>query len=127
MRDCDLAGLVCTGRISLIGASIASTLSLDRARLELIDLGHTQVDILRDDPESWPEQLNLNGLTYRVLEPRLPARDRLRERGRLRMQGRLPEQGRLQWLELDRNQYEPQPYEQLVRWPRTFTGSVTRL
>jgi hypothetical protein len=73
MRDCLLAGLVCTGRISLVGAKIASTLNLDRARLELVDLGHTQVDVLRDDPESWPEQLNLNGLTYRVLEPPLPA------------------------------------------------------
>jgi hypothetical protein len=102
MRDCDLAGLACTGRISLIGASITSTLNLDRARLELVDLGHTQVDVLRDDPELWPEQLNLNGLTYRVLEPRLPARAHSREHGRL------------QWLELDRNQHEPQPYEQLA-------------
>jgi hypothetical protein len=99
MRDCDLAGLACTGRISLIGATITSTLNLDRARLELVDLGHTQVDVLRDDPELWPEQLNLNGLTYRVLEPRLPARAHSREHGRL------------QWLELDRNQHEPQPYE----------------
>jgi hypothetical protein len=102
MGDCDLAGLVCTGRISLVGARIASTLNLDRARLELVDLGHTQVDVLKDDPESWPKQLNLNGLTYRVLEPPLPARDHRRERGRL------------EWLELDKNQHEPQPYEQLA-------------
>jgi hypothetical protein len=102
MRDCLLAGLVCTGRISLVGAKIASTLNLDRARLELVDLGHTQVDVLRDDPESWPEQLNLNGLTYRVLEPPLPA------------QGYPPARGRLEWLDRDQNQREPQPYEQLA-------------
>ena len=102
MRDCLLAGLVCTGRISLVGAKIASTLNLDRAQLDLVDLGHTQVDVLRDDPESWPEQLNLNGLTYRVLEPPLPA------------QGHPPARGRLEWLELDQNQREPQPYEQLA-------------
>ena len=98
MRDCDLVIQACTGRISLIGATITSTLNLDRARLGLVDLGHTQVDVLRDDPESWPAQLNLNGLAYRVLEPRLPVRER----------------GRLQWLELDQNQHEPQPYEQLA-------------
>lgn len=102
MRDCDLAGLACSGRITLVGSTITSTLNLDRARLEMVDLGHAQVDVLRDDPEFWPEQLNLNGLTYRVLEPRLPARARLRERSRL------------QWLELDRSQHEPQPYEQLA-------------
>ena len=118
---CD--GLTATGEIRLSGSKVAGQLSLDQVRLanpggvaltargmrasaillrpaapivELVDLGHVQVDILRDNPGSWPERLNLNGLTYRTLEPRLPARDRL------------------QWLARDPDQHEPQPYEQLA-------------
>jgi hypothetical protein len=116
-------GLAVTGEMSLSGTKVSGQLSLDQVRLanpgsaaltasglrasvvtlspaapilELVDLGHAQVDILRDNPRAWPERLNLNGLTYRVLEPRLRAHDRLR------------------WLARDPARHEPQPYEQLA-------------
>lgn len=115
--------LILTGEMRLNGSKIAGQLSLDQARLAnpggvaltaretrasamllrpaasiagLVDLGYSQIDIIRDDPGSWPERLNLNGLTYRTLEPRLAARDRLR------------------WLARDSDRHEPQPYEQLA-------------
>jgi hypothetical protein len=116
-------GLTVTGEMRLSGTKVAGQLSLSQVRLanpggaalnasglrasvvtlsssvpilELVDLGHAQVDILRDNPRAWPERLNLNGLTYRVLEPRLRAHDRLL------------------WLARDPARHEPQPYEQLA-------------
>ncbi len=47
------------------------------AVIGLVDLGHARIEVLRDDPASWPAQLSLDGLTYQALEPRLPARSRL--------------------------------------------------
>jgi hypothetical protein len=44
----------------------------------VVDLSHARIDVFRDDPACWPAQLNIDGLTYQALEPRLPARDRLR-------------------------------------------------
>jgi hypothetical protein len=115
--------LTVSGEMRLSGIKVEGQLSLDQVRLanpggaaltasglrasvvtlspaapvlELVDLGHAQVDILRDNPQIWPEWLNLNGLTYRVLEPRLRAHDRLR------------------WLARDPARHEPQPYEQLA-------------
>jgi len=61
-----------------------------------INLGHAHVDIFRDDPAAWPAQLYLDGFTYRVLEPRLRARERLG------------------WLARTSGPHEPQPYEQLA-------------
>jgi len=44
----------------------------------VVDLSHARIDVFRDDPACWPAQLNIDGMTYQALEPRLPARDRLR-------------------------------------------------
>ncbi|GAA2637374.1 hypothetical protein SMC26_08200 [Actinomadura fulvescens] len=82
----DAQGLV-AGELSLLPAA-----PLDGT----IVLAHAQIGLLRDDPDRWPAVLDANGLTYRALEPRLPARQRLA------------------WLNGDRNGFESQPYEQLA-------------
>ncbi len=61
-----------------------------------MDLDHAEIGILRDDPSSWPAQLSIDGLTYRALEPRLPARQRL------------------DWLNRDPRGHQTQPYGQLA-------------
>ena len=95
----DRATLASAGGAALIASGLrASTLTLTPAVpiRGLVDLGHAHIGILRDDPALWPEQLNLSGLTYSVLVPRLRAPDRLR------------------WLARDPDRFEPQPYEQLA-------------
>jgi hypothetical protein len=62
----------------------------------LVDFGHARIEVYRDDPASWPEELSIDGMTYQALEPRLPARDRLR------------------WLARDPNGPQSQPYEHLA-------------
>jgi hypothetical protein len=62
----------------------------------LVELGHARIEVLRDDPACWPEQLSLDGLTYQALEPRLPARSRLA------------------WLARDPMGVQAQPYEYLA-------------
>ncbi|GAA2580981.1 hypothetical protein SMC26_21105 [Actinomadura fulvescens] len=59
-------------------------------------LSHAQIGVLRDDPDRWPEEIVLSGARYEALEPRLPARERLR------------------WLTRNPEGYESQPYEQLA-------------
>ena len=61
-----------------------------------VKLTHARIGVLRDDPSRWPENLDLDGLTYSALEPQLPARQRLR------------------WLAQDGDRHELQPYEQLA-------------
>ena len=62
----------------------------------LVDFGHARIEVYRDDPASWPDELSIDGMTYQALEPRLPARDRLR------------------WLARDPNGPQSQPYEHLA-------------
>ncbi len=64
----------------------------------LVDLRHASVSLLADDPTSWPERLNLDGLTYDDLTD-MPARNRLG------------------WIHRS-VQYSPQPYEQLAAYYR---------
>ncbi len=112
-----------TGAMRLTGARVGGRLSLDNARLAnpgrtalsarsllvgqlslrpgqpiegSVDLSHARIEVLRDDPGCWPSELSLDGLTYQALEPRLPARDRLR------------------WLARDPAGLQSQPYEQLA-------------
>ena len=112
-----------TGAMRLTGARVGGRLSLDRARLAnpgrialsarsllagqlslrpgqpvegTVDLRHARIEVLRDDPGCWPAELSLDGLTYQALEPRLPARDRLR------------------WLARDPSGLQSQPYEHLA-------------
>jgi hypothetical protein len=121
--DVFCVGMTSTGEIRVSGARIGGELNftdarirngtltaLDAAALEagdlslrlaepaqgLVDLRHAHVQILRDDPERWPAQLSVDGLTYQTLEPRLPARQRLR------------------WLARDPSGHQPRPYEQLA-------------
>lgn len=62
----------------------------------IVDLSHARIEVYRDDPGSWPRELSIDGMTYQALEPRLPARDRLR------------------WLAKDPNGPQSQPYEHLA-------------
>jgi len=61
-----------------------------------VDLRDASVGVLRDDPGSWPAQLGLDGFTYEMLDPQLPARQRL------------------QWLARDPRGHQPRTYEQLA-------------
>lgn len=63
-----------------------------------IALSYAQVGTLYDEPESWPDQLWLNGTVYEHLRGARPAE-------------------RLGWLARD-DRYYPQPYEQLADWYR---------
>ena len=118
---CD--GMTCVGRIRVAGATIGGELSFKDARITdaagialdaagldsgelslllaeqadgLVDLRHSHIRILRDDPGRWPSMLSIDGLTYEALEPRLAARQRL------------------QWLARDPSGYQPRPYGQLA-------------
>ncbi len=111
-----------TGEVKLTGAQIGRHLDLKQVRLinshgvaldaralqaaevtllpaepiqGTVNLSHARIGILRDDPQSWPDQLRLDGLSYDALEPQLPA------------------QRRLSWLGRDPG-HSPQPYEQLA-------------
>ncbi|WP_162794600.1 hypothetical protein [Nonomuraea lactucae] len=63
----------------------------------VVSLAHSRVGTLQDDPDTWPDKLRLNGLTY----------DRLRGRGVNR---------RISWASRDPEGFRPQPYEQLAAW-----------
>ena len=43
----------------------------------IVNLQHARVTILRDDQRSWPAHLQLDGLIYSLLDPQVPARERL--------------------------------------------------
>lgn len=114
---------VIQGETRMAGAQVRSHLDLNRTRLinatstalnaialhagefslrpaepiqGTVDLSHARVGVLRDDPSRWPDDLDLDGLTYSALEPQLSARQRLR------------------WLALDKCSHKLQPYEQLA-------------
>jgi hypothetical protein len=118
-------GLTVTGGMRLTGSRIGGRLSLDQVRLEnpgdtalsargaqvaelcllpagpvdgTVDLRHARVEVLIDDPDCWPAELSLDGLTYQALEPRLPARRRL------------------SWLDRDPRGHQSQPYEHLAAY-----------
>ncbi|MEU6788098.1 hypothetical protein ABZ912_53665 [Nonomuraea angiospora] len=117
-------GFLALGCVRLRGARINGTLSLDgiirspdtryalhASHMELrelylkpakpiegvVTLAHTTVGTLHDSPDTWPEKLRLNGLTY----------DRLRGSGVTR---------RIDWVTRDPEGFRPQPYEQLAAW-----------
>ncbi|MBC6471145.1 hypothetical protein [Actinomadura alba] len=62
----------------------------------VVDLRHARFEVVRDDPDTWPAELRLDGLGYDALDPRLAA-------------GR-----RLMWLRRTGGAYLPQVYEQLA-------------
>ncbi|WP_240776886.1 hypothetical protein [Nonomuraea basaltis] len=63
----------------------------------VVTLAHSKLGTLHDDPDTWPEKLRLNGLTY----------DRLRGHSVNR---------RIEWVTRDPEGFRPQPYEQLAAW-----------
>ncbi|MEW2623549.1 membrane-associated oxidoreductase [Streptomyces sp. NPDC048106] len=116
------------GRVNLGGARIPRQLNLAHARLsnpggqalrvssgvigELwlreaapvegsVNLRRAQLDLLHVPPEVWPGRVQLDGLSYRVLAPHLPAAQRL------------------PLLEREQEGYLPHPYEQLTTAYRT--------
>ncbi|MGR6920713.1 hypothetical protein ACU635_41305 [[Actinomadura] parvosata] len=116
-------GFSARGRIRLTYAQIGSRLCFDGATLEApggialtcrrlevrelamrtakpvlgtVDLRHARVGVLQDDPRDWPDELCMDGLSYEVLEPMLPAAERLG------------------WLRRDPDGYLPNAYEQLA-------------
>ncbi|MCO6009794.1 hypothetical protein NE236_32965 [Actinoallomurus purpureus] len=109
------------GRVKLTGARIGRQLALDRVHLThprgvaldartltagqltlsgpvegAVELQHSRIGVLHDDPGNWPAALYLDGLTYEALEPPLSAAQRLT------------------WLSRDPDGCPPQPYEQLA-------------
>jgi hypothetical protein len=97
--DLDCARLVNPTGIALNAISMQTgELSLRPAEpiQGVVDLSHAHVGIFRDDPASWPSELNLDGLTYSALEPQLPVQQRLR------------------WLARHQYGHQLQPYEQLA-------------
>ncbi|MEU4701829.1 hypothetical protein [Nonomuraea dietziae] len=63
----------------------------------VVTLAHSRIGTMRDDPESWPEQLRLNGLIYETLRGGSIER-------------------RIGWVARDPYGFLPQPYEQLAAW-----------
>jgi hypothetical protein len=61
-----------------------------------VDLRHARVGVLRDDPGTWSERIDLDGLTYEILEPQVGAGVRIG------------------WLAWDPDGHHRQPYEQLA-------------
>jgi hypothetical protein len=117
-------GFAAQGEFSLYGAQVgtrvdlreavftnAGGLALDLERLNasalyllphrapdgLVDLSHAKTGTLHDSPATWPEQLDLRGLTYQTL-----------------VNGQVPVRTRLHWLRRQPHGYAPQPYEQLA-------------
>lgn len=62
----------------------------------LVDLRHARIGVLRDEPHTWPERVQLSGLTYEILEPQTDAARRI------------------DWLARDADGHHRQPYEQLA-------------
>ncbi|WP_019632140.1 hypothetical protein [Actinomadura atramentaria] len=111
------AGARIAGQLDLRGAKLAhdgTALSLQRLQAEdvvlrpahvvhaTVDLSYAKVNLLRDDPATWPDRLQLDGFQYETLEPPLTARQRL------------------DWLRRDTDGYQPQPYERLAQTYRTL-------
>jgi hypothetical protein len=117
LMDC-CEGFTADGHLSFGGSTIAGPLCFNRAtitslrcrRLETpelilrwaaapagpVELLFTRIGVIRDDPETWPSRVRLDGLVYETLEPIIDVRKRLR------------------LLERDLDGYRPQPYEQLA-------------
>lgn len=92
------------GVVSLMGATIEGALRFTNAKSDkmTLRLDSCHVTTLHDDMGSWPPQgkVSLNGFTYSRLDPNAPQ----------------DVESRKSWLLLSsKNQYSPQPYEQLAK------------
>ena len=84
--------------IDLQGAKIGTLLLYPSTAPSDINLSHARLDVLGDDPLTWPARIHLRGCTYGALNERHPVGARQR----------------LDWLGRDPEGYSPQPYEQLI-------------
>ncbi|MFI6922773.1 hypothetical protein ACIBIZ_22720 [Nonomuraea spiralis] len=126
-------GFSARGRIRLTSAQVGSRLCFDDATLEapgevalkcwrltapelalrtaapvvgVVELRYARIGVLRDDPAGWPRSMRMDGLSYEVLDPMLPAARRLR------------------WLRTDPDGYLPGAYEQLAAMYRRLGGDA---
>ncbi|WP_406181493.1 membrane-associated oxidoreductase [Streptomyces sp. NBC_01006] len=126
--DLRARGLEARGRVNLTGSRIPGQLNLAYARLANpggvalrasscvigevwlrscdtirggVNLRRSQFDLLHMPPGTWPEQIRIDGLTYRTLAPHLPPEERLPA------------------LDREESGYLPYAYEQLAAAYRT--------
>jgi hypothetical protein len=121
----ELVPFRCEGGIRLRGGRISGTLSFSRAVLRSgdqqqlalglgflqasevnlwthekiqggVSMSYADIGVIHDSPDSWPDRLHLNGLTYRSLRGAHP-------------------RTRLSWVGRDR-EFHLDPYEQLADW-----------
>ena len=108
----DLSGSTVRSSISFHTAVLTDpakwSLALWHARVGLLDLRwatkpagrvnlrHSVLNVLRDEPATWPDTIVLDGLTYKAVEPADLAASRA------------------DWLKRHREGFLPQPYEQLA-------------
>jgi hypothetical protein len=117
--------LTVTGKVRMAGTRVGGSLYLWKARLRnpagkaldapqlqateivlkpaepvqgSVCLSNARTGVLIDDPELWPDRMDLDGFTYESLDPLLPARERLR------------------WLARDSRVPQPQIYEHLAAY-----------
>jgi hypothetical protein len=63
----------------------------------VLELQYAKIGVLRDERETWPNRMQLDGLRYENLSPPLTAKDRLN------------------WIRRDTDGYAPQPYDRLAQ------------
>jgi hypothetical protein len=98
-------GFRADGEVRLIGAQIGGHFDLLEIAADSgpLMLYHASIATIRDGgPETWPSQVQLDGLTYNAMDPYLPAKERL---GLLRRQP---------------NGYRAQPYEFMAAYYRAL-------
>lgn len=128
---CD--GFFAQGRIRLTNAQVGSIVCFNHATLQApgdvalkcwrletrelalrtaepvrgtVELRHARIGVLRDSPDVWPDELRMDGLSYEVIDPMLPAAERL------------------DWLCRDPDGYLPNAYEQLAAMYRRLGSDV---
>lgn len=115
--EVQLRGAQVSGEVSFWGARLSAPQRAVRARgmtagelvlvpeevRGLVDLSRVRLGALRDSSATWPAELRLDGFGYDHLIPVGPPVD---------------VGGRCRWLTLDRQEYRPQPYEQLAEYYR---------
>ncbi|WTW98014.1 oxidoreductase [Streptomycetaceae bacterium NBC_01309] len=109
-----------SGRLGFAGARLSApggiALHLARAQVGLlvfkpgapvigkVNLTYGQYGIISDDPDMWPEALNLNGTVYAAVQAGSRPLDVA---------------ARLDWISRETDGYRPQPYEQLAAYYRS--------
>ncbi|HZE37938.1 MAG TPA: hypothetical protein VE172_03925 [Stackebrandtia sp.] len=91
-------GSLLDGTVNLTNSSIANRFHFTQAKVTRMLAVDLDVDILDDDPDCWPDDSHISGMTYR----RLPEDERGWPSTRIR------------WLRRLEPGYTPQPYTQLV-------------